>query len=241
MRRIVGKSLIALVAAVGLVLTAACGANTGTSGAGGRGRPAIASPEPFSTDPAMLGAQSIFDLDPKLEGEVGTVLIGPALDVGGVTEVPLQSPYMGSVLSGVCGTRRGNGVYGSAFGQRREWEASGLRIQQFAAVWGVDSAADAVAQIRGRLGCGTYQDREGSHRVLGERELSILSGLDDQLMFCEVLNEKDPDGPTHFCAVLLARGMLASRIETRADTAERAEQVTRELAVSAAQRLTAVS
>ncbi len=241
MRRVAGKSLTALAVMVGLVLTAACGPSGGTSPTGGRERPATTPADPFSTDPAVTGVQSLFDLDPELEEQVGTVLIGPALDIDGVAEVSLQSPYMDDVLSGVCGTRRGNGVYGSAFGQRREWKASGLRIQQFAAVWGINSAADAVAQIRSRLGCGTYRDREGLHRVLGERELSRLSGLDDQLMFCEVINEEGPEGSTHLCTVLLARGEIASRIQARADTAERAEQVTRELAAPAAKRLAAVS
>ncbi|WP_204291741.1 hypothetical protein [Micromonospora gifhornensis] len=226
---------------VGLVLTTACGPSGETSPTGGRERPATTSTDPHSTDPAVTGVQPLYDLSPELEDQIGTVLIGSALGIDGVAEVPLQSPYMDDLLSGACGTEPGNGVYLSAFGQRREWKAPHVRIQQFAGGWGVSPAAEAVAQVRGRLGCGTYQDREGLHRVLGERELSPLSGLDDQLMFCEVINEEGPEGPTHLCTVLLARGEIASRIQTRAATAERAEQVARELAVPAARRLAAVS
>jgi len=241
MNRIVGRPLSALATVLGILLISACGTSDGTSPSGGRARPATLSAGPFSTDPAVTGVQPLYDLSRELEDQIDTVLIGPALDIDGVVAVPLQSPYMDDLLSEVCETQPGNGVYLSAFGQRREWKASDLRIQQFAGGWGVSPAAEAVAQVRGQLGCGTYRDREGLHRILGERELSRLSGLDDQLMFCEVIDENDPDGPTHLCTALLARGEIASRIETRAATAERAEQVTRELAAPAAQRLAAVS
>ncbi|MFD2764446.1 hypothetical protein [Micromonospora eburnea] len=241
MNRIVGRQLSALAAVMGILLTSACGSNSGISPTGGRERPATLSAGPYSTDPAKTGVQPLYDLSRELDDQVGRALIGPALDIDGVTEVPLQSPYMDDLLSGVCGTQPGNGVYLSAFGQRREWKAPHLRIQQFAGGWGVSPAAEAVARVRGQLGCGTYRDREGLHRILGERELSRLSGLDDQLMFCEVINEKGPDRPTYLCTVLVARGEVASRIQTWAATAERAEQVTRELAAPAAQRLAAVS
>jgi hypothetical protein len=148
---------------------------------------------------------------------------------------------MDDLLSEVCGIWQGNGVSTSAFGQRREWKAPGLRIQQFSAGWGVIPAADAVTQVRGKLACGTYRDRERLHRVLGERQLPELAGLDGQLMFCEVIDEKGPDQPTHLCTALLSRGEIASRIETRATDAEKAEKVTRELSVLAARSLTTVS
>ncbi|MEV4808366.1 hypothetical protein [Micromonospora avicenniae] len=176
-----------------------------------------------------------------MEEQVGEVLIGPDLDLAGVRIVPLESPYTESVLSHVCGNRPGNGVYMSAFGQRREWTGPDLEIEQFAGAWGATSAAEAVAQVRGVSSCGTYRGRDGLHRVLGERQLPGLPGLDSQLLFCEVIDEEGPERRTYLCTVLLARGGIASRIETRAATAEMAEQVTRELTVLAARSLTAVA
>jgi hypothetical protein len=52
MNLIVGRQLFALAAAVGLLLTAACGVNGDTSSTGGRER---ASAGPHSTDPAVTG------------------------------------------------------------------------------------------------------------------------------------------------------------------------------------------
>lgn len=241
MNSMIHRSLPALAVVAGLLLITACGTNGAASPTGGRDRPATQSTDgSLSTDPAVTGAQPLLDLDPKLQDQIGAVLIGPALDVGGVTEVTLQSPYTDDVLDDVCGIERGNGVYMSAFGQQREWEAPQLRIRQFAGAWGVRPAGEAVQQVRERLDCGSYQNREGSYRVLGERTLPRLSGLDDQLMFCEVTGEKGAE-PGHLCTALLARGAIASRIETRAATAEMAEQVTRELTVLAARSLTAVA
>ncbi|MEU7996184.1 hypothetical protein AB0B83_12720 [Micromonospora sp. NPDC049060] len=232
------RALPALVTAVGILLTAACGSASSNSSAGGGQRSPAA---PHSTGPAVTGVQSIHDLAPELEDQIGEVLIGPALDVADVRSVPLQSPYTADVLSPVCGNRPGSGVYLSAFGQRREWTGPDLEIEQFSGAWGVIPATEAVAQVRSKLGCGTYQDREGQHRVLGERELPKLARLDSQLLFCEVIDEDGPEQPTHLCTALLARGEIATRIQTRAADAERAEQLVGELSILAARRLTAVS
>jgi hypothetical protein len=229
------RSLPALAAAVGLLLTAACGAaGSGSSAAGGRRSPTA----PLSTGSADVGVQMPDDLAPELEEQIGEVMMGD-LDVADVRGV--SSLYADDVLSPVCGNRPGNGVYESAFGQVYEWAAPDVEIEQFAGAWGVIPAAEAVAQVRGKLGCGTYMDRSGLYRVLGERQLPKLAGLDDQLLFCEVTNEEGPERPTYLCTALLARGEIASRIQVRGADAERVERVARELSVPAARRLTAVS
>ncbi|MET8262183.1 hypothetical protein ACFYPG_32935 [Micromonospora sp. NPDC005553] len=233
-----GRLLLTLVAAVGLVLTAACGGGSGTPPAAGRSGPPAGG---YTIDPFADGLQPVFDMDPELADQVGRVLIGSTPDIDGLKVVPQQSPYADGVLSSVCGMRRGNGVYGTAFGQQREWEAPDLRVMQLAGAWGVTSGAQAVEQVRGKLGCGTYRDREDRYRVLGETQLPRLPGLDGQLMYCEVIDGADRSVPTHICTLLLARGALVSRIRTLALDTATAERVTKQFSVLAAQSLTAIS
>ncbi|WBB57656.1 hypothetical protein [Verrucosispora sp. WMMD573] len=230
------RSLPALAAAVGILLTAACGLNSSSSSSAGGQRSSAA---PLSTSSALTGVQSPHDFAPGVEEQIGEALIGPDLDVVDVRSVPLESPYADDVLSPVCGNRPGGGVYLSAFGQRRQWTGPDLEIEQFSGAWGVIPAAEAVAQVRGKLGCGTYREREGPHRVLGERHLPKLAGLDGQLMFCEVVDEDGPERPTYICTALLARDGVATRIQARATGADQAEQLVGELSVQAARALTA--
>ncbi|MFV2114225.1 hypothetical protein ACFHW0_18055 [Micromonospora sp. LOL_025] len=64
------RSLTALAAAEGILLTAACGAASSSSSAGGGQRPSVA---PQSTGPAVTGVQSLHDLAPELEEQIGEV------------------------------------------------------------------------------------------------------------------------------------------------------------------------
>jgi hypothetical protein len=86
MNLIVGRQLFALAAAVGLLLHRDLRGERRHLLDGGRER---ASAGPHSTDPAVTGGQPLYDLSPELQDQIGTMLIGPALDIDGVQSMPL--------------------------------------------------------------------------------------------------------------------------------------------------------
>jgi hypothetical protein len=185
------------------------------------------------------GVQPNSALKPGVEDRVEPVLIGRQIPLSGVTSVQLSTEWMDDVVTAVCGNRTGNGVYMSAFGQRREWTGSDLTIQHFGGAFGAVTAAQAVEQPRTKLGCGTYKDRDGTHRVLGEVTLPAYAKTDGRLMFCEVVDEQQPSETRYLCTALLAREDIVSRIEVRATTRAQSEQVTTTLAALAARTLAA--
>lgn len=223
------------------VLIALCGALALAACGNPLGEPSdpVPSPLPSFGDHFATGSQPLEKLPPGIAELVDEELIGPDVDVDGVEPVQLNSPYMDTVLSEVCGNSSGNGVYETAYGERREWKGQDLEIQHFVSLFGVITAAQAVEQVRSKLtACSTYRLRDGDRRLLGERELPPLDKVGGRLMFCETVNEKDPEpAPKHLCVAFVTRAEFASRIEVRAKTLEQAERLTKQLIALAAQRL----
>jgi len=131
-------------------------------------------------------------LKPGVEDRIERALIGPAIPVKGAAAVPLSTEWMDDIVTSVCGNRAGEGVNQSRFGRRREWTGPGLSIRHFVGAFGAVTAAQAVEQPRARLGCGTYNDRDGKHRLLGEVILPEYPNINGRLMFCEVVDEDVP-------------------------------------------------
>lgn len=213
------------VAAAALFATSCAASSDGTAGP---------SRSPQASKFWDQGLQPNEAFKPDAEDRVGAVLIGPKADIASAVEVPLEVVYMDDIVTSACGNRAGKGVYESRFGQRREWRGPDLGIRQFVGAFASVTARDAVAQSRTHLGCGEYVDRDGEHESLRVVDLPKPPGIDESVMFCEVLNRVN-----YVCIALLARDDIATRLSVQAKTEPRARQVMGTVVELAAQRLAA--
>lgn len=175
------------------------------------------------------GVQPNEDLKAGAEDRVEPALIAAKAVLPGVVSVPLDPIYQDGVASAVCGNRSGPGVYGSMFGQRRRWAGDALKVEQFAGVFGSVTASEAIAQVGGVLGCGSYRDRDGEHTKIHEVALPSLEKIDGRRMFCQTLN-----GDTYLCTVLLAREDMLSRVVVTSKDEAAATKAAKQLAKTAA-------
>ncbi|HWS34978.1 MAG TPA: hypothetical protein VN408_19845 [Actinoplanes sp.] len=187
-------------------------------------------PVPSAGGSAVPGRQADSALPEGAAELVGPVLLNPSRP--GTIPVLPAPPYVEDIASHVCANGPAAGAVSSAFGQHRTWQTSDAGVEQFAGVFGEVTAAAAVEQVEGMLGCGEYQDLGYGFRDIHRVDLAPLAGVDRQLMFCESTDEEP-----HRCTVLLARGHLLSRLIVQADSEEKATGPARQFAERAAAAL----
>ncbi|WP_317795585.1 hypothetical protein [Actinoplanes sichuanensis] len=147
------------------------------------------------------------------------------------------------IASDVCGNSPATGAVVSALGRSVSWQAKTddgswdwrRFIWNYVGAYGTISAADAVEQVDGRLGCGPYI--WGDIRLNTSRRVGLppLPGIDRQLLFCEQGEQQDEE--IAFCTLLLARHDILSRVVVKATTEEEAVTSARALADEAAEAL----
>ncbi len=192
---------------------------------------------------ADLGVQPRQSIAPGSDTRAGASLL-TNLSGSGLAEKTTTAEWMDDVVSGVCGNKRGGGVFSSKYGQYKEWTGAGVRVQQFAGVFGAVTAAAAVEQVKSKLSCTEYtadadpgrgipnQDPDGVHRITARPTVPSLPGVENSVMFCEVHNES-----TNVCQAAIARKDVVSRVTVSAASAENADRLTREILALAAAKL----
>ncbi|HWS34977.1 MAG TPA: hypothetical protein VN408_19840, partial [Actinoplanes sp.] len=183
-----------------------------------------------STGP-ILGRQPVDSIRSGAAERVEKTLLGPAA-ITGMTAVAFDPPYVEDVAAHVCGNGPKSGAVSSVFGQGRVWDGGDREVRQFAGAYGAVTAAEAVTQVDGVLGCGDYTEYVTEYSGVHRAGLPLLSGIDQQSMFCETVDEK-----ASRCTVLLARGDVLTRIESTAATEPDAAGVARTVAGQAAAAL----
>jgi hypothetical protein len=123
-------------------------------------------------------------------------------------------------------------------GSGQSWKFDdGSIVEQFAQGYDI-SAADVVREVQRAVGCNNYRPQDGGRdagKVTVVRDVPQLQfpGLDASWIFCEVSRRSR-------CVVLLARGDVVSRLWAAAADRPRAEELVRQAALAAADRLAAV-
>ncbi|MEU4242518.1 hypothetical protein [Actinoplanes sp. NPDC026619] len=186
-----------LAAAVALILALGCAACDSSGGAADGGWTPLEVPS--GLQPASAVAS---DAPDRVEKSLLTTLPG-------LTRVPLDPEYGDDVASPVCGNKQGAQAFSSESGMRREWRGTNTKVHQFAGAFGAVTAAQAVDQVAGKLGCGSYPapDRDGGEYT-GVHQVTVPSA---RLAFCETVPAKNA-----FCTALLARDDILVRIQVAA-------------------------
>lgn len=184
-------------AVVALVLALGCAACDSSGGAADGGWTPLEQPS------GLQPAESIAsDAPDRVEKVLLTTL--PGLD-----RVAIDPEYADDVASPVCGNTQGAKAYSSESGMRREWRGPDVKVHQFAGAFGAITAAQAIDQVGGMLGCGSYpaQDRDGGEYT-GVHKVTVPS---TRLAFCET-----SPGKNAFCTGLLDRDDILVRIQVAA-------------------------
>ena len=207
-----------LAAAVALILTLGCAA---CDSPGGSAAPRDGEATKLEIPPGVQPPESIAgDAAERVEKSLLTTLPG-------VAPVPLDPEYSDGIASTVCGNKRGPQAYDSDSGMRREWSGSGTRVFQFVGAFGAVTATQAIDQVAGVLGCGSYSDRDGQYT--GVHKVTVRSA---RLAFCETV-----DGKTAFCTSLLARDDILVRVQVAAPDEATATKTLAGVTSQATQRL----
>ncbi|MEV0901166.1 hypothetical protein [Actinoplanes sp. NPDC049802] len=188
-------------------------------------------PVPAVTSSAVPGQQPAASIKPGAAERVEKALLGPNA-VAGMAAGAFDPPYVEDVASHVCGNGPQLGAVSTVFGQERVWRGGDRGVRQFAGAYGMITAAEAVAQVNGVLGCGEYTEYMIKYAGVHQVDLPKLPGIDQQRMFCETVAKKSSR-----CTVLLARGDVLTRILARAANQQDAADLARMLAVPAAAAL----
>ncbi|GIE81839.1 hypothetical protein Aph02nite_77890 [Actinoplanes philippinensis] len=169
----------------------------------------LRSEAPGRVDRAMLGRDAVDWLAP-------------------VTPEPVATE---DVAAHLCGNGPGFGALVAAYGQERVWRErdfdveTGGEIRQFAGAYGRITAAEAITQADGRLGCERYTDGGTGYHDVHRVVLPAVTGADRQLLYCE-----ESEHSAGRCTLLLARGDILSRVVVQAADRELAETGARALA-----------
>ncbi|GAA2660317.1 hypothetical protein [Paractinoplanes durhamensis] len=172
-----------------------------------------------------LGAQPIESIAPDAENRVEPTLLTA---LPGLAPVPQDPERSDGIASVVCGNKPGAEAYTSWYGMRREWQGGGTTVRQFAGVFAAPTAAQAIAQVSGVLGCGSYEDREGKFTAVHK-----VPTPSADLAYCETVN-----GKSVMCTALLAREDILVRIETGAADEATASKALSDVVPKAAEALT---
>jgi hypothetical protein len=204
--------------------------------------------EPWSDED--LGVQPVTSWAPDAGDRTLASLLGPEPPVVGLVAKNPEAQWTDDVVSRVCNTLEGDGIYSSYSGRARLWTSPDLTVQSFVGAFGAVPAATAVEQVKSRFTCAEYtadvdtdgrgipnQDADGWHRNI--RRLGPpppLDGVENAVLFCETVKEVNQR-----CYAALARRDIVSRVTVTAVTTERAEHVIRSLLDESAARLIAAT
>ncbi|WP_433789557.1 hypothetical protein [Actinoplanes sp. CA-252034] len=171
-------------------------------------------------------------------GRADRAMLGPDA-VDWLTPLTPGTAPVEDVAAHLCGNGPGFGALVAAFGQERVWREpdfdveTGAEIRQFTGAYGRITAAEAIAQVDGRLGCEKYTDEGTEYHDVHPVAPAAAPGVERQLLYCE-----ESEHTAGRCTLLLARGDTLSRVVVQAADSELAETAARALAGDAAAALT---
>jgi hypothetical protein len=151
--------------------------------------------------------------------------------VNWLAPVPLDVPDSEDVAAHVCGNGPGFGALVAAFGQERLWQEpefdvdTGGEVRQFTGAYGRITAAEAIGQVEGRLGCERYTDFMTEYTEVRRVALGAIGGIDRQLLYCE-----ESEHGAGRCTLLLAKGDVLTRVVVQGAGVEQATVAARALA-----------